>query len=247
MLSIVIPTFNEEESLPRLLASLKAQEFRDFEVVVADAKSADRTREIALAAGARVVDGGMPGAGRNRGAAVARGEAVLFLDADVVLPSPAFLRTAMAEFRRRKLGTATCRVDALSSRPVDKLFHGAFNAFMLVTERLAPHAPGFCIFARKDVHDAIRGFDEDIRLAEDHDYVTRAARAGMGRFGVLRGCRIPVSVRRFDRDGRFNTALKFMLCELYIRTRGPVKTDMFRYSFGHAPKAAKKERSVTSG
>jgi glycosyltransferase involved in cell wall biosynthesis len=233
MLSIVIPTRNEEEALPRLLASLAAQTFRDIEVIVADAASTDRTRQVAEDYGARVVKGGMPGAGRNRGAEAARGETLLFLDADVVLPEPTFLRTAMAEFRRRKLAAATCRITAMSDRPVDKLFHGAFNTLMLATERFAPHAPGFCIFARKEVHFAISGFDEEIRLAEDHDYVARAAEAGRGRFGVLRNCRIPVSVRRFDRDGRFNVAVKYVLCEIYMRTRGPVRDDFFRYTFGH--------------
>ncbi len=234
MLTVVIPTYNEEESLPALLASLKSQQFTDFEVVVADANSADRTREIALAAGARVVEGGKVARGRNRGAAAAKGDVVLFLDADVTLPHPWFLQMALGEFYERELVAATCKIEALSDRPVDKIFHGAFNAFMVATQRVLPHAPGFCIFARRDVHVAIAGFDEEIRLAEDHDYVLRASK--FGPFGVLRSCRIPVSVRRFDRDGRFNIAMKYLLCEVYMRTKGPVKTDIFKYTFGHAKK-----------
>ena len=76
--SVVIPTLNEERDLPVLLDSLKKQTFRDFEIIVGDAGSKDKTREIAESHGARVVQGGMPGVGRNRGAAVANGE-YLFL------------------------------------------------------------------------------------------------------------------------------------------------------------------------
>lgn len=60
-ISIVIPTLNEAAYLSTLLDSLKTQTFRGFEIIVADANSTDRTREIALEHGARVVQGGMPG------------------------------------------------------------------------------------------------------------------------------------------------------------------------------------------
>ena len=45
--SIIIPTFNEEEYLPILLESIKKQKFDDYEIIIADANSEDRTREIA--------------------------------------------------------------------------------------------------------------------------------------------------------------------------------------------------------
>jgi glycosyltransferase involved in cell wall biosynthesis len=66
--SIIIPTLNEEVLLPNLLRDLQAQTFRDFEVIVADAGSKDGTVDLAQSLGARVVPGGMPAVGRNRGA-----------------------------------------------------------------------------------------------------------------------------------------------------------------------------------
>ena len=57
-LSIIIPTYNEEEYLPKLLESIKMQDFTDYEVIVADANSKDNTRKIATDYGAKVVDGG---------------------------------------------------------------------------------------------------------------------------------------------------------------------------------------------
>ena len=47
ILSIIIPTYNEEEYLPLLLKSIKQQDFRDYEIIVADANSKDNTVKIA--------------------------------------------------------------------------------------------------------------------------------------------------------------------------------------------------------
>ena len=47
IISIIIPTYNEEEYLPVLLDSIKKQSYTDYEIIVADANSTDRTREIA--------------------------------------------------------------------------------------------------------------------------------------------------------------------------------------------------------
>lgn len=232
-LTIAIPALNEEKTLPILLRSIQEQRFTDYEVVIANSvRTTDRTAAVAEAFGARVVSPSpSPGAGRNVAARHAKGDILLFLDADVVLPNPEFLKSGIAEFERRGFGTATCRVDPLSKNVFDKAFHEAFNYFMAVTSDVLPHAPGFCIFARRSVHEAIGGFDEEIRLAEDHDYVYRASK--LAKFGLLKSCRIPVSVRRLERDGRFNILVKYVFAELYMRTKGQIKTDFFNYEFGY--------------
>ena len=170
-LSIVIPTKNEEENLSSLLHSIKAQAFADLEVIVADAKSTDRTRQIATDLGAHVVEGGMPGPGRNRGAAVAKGEFIAFFDADVYLPSNHFLEDCLAEMERKKLDIVTCKVKPLSRKPIDRALHEVYNAYAVMTEKIRPHAPGFCTLVRRSLHKAINGYDENIVFAEDHDYV----------------------------------------------------------------------------
>lgn len=230
VLTIVIPAKDEETYLPRLLASIRRQTLQPAEIIVADAFSTDRTREVAVSFGARVVDGGMPGPGRNRGAAHASTELILFLDADVELDDPTFLEQAVACMRDRKLDLATCDVFPLSDAPLDHVMHGAYNRYVRALGKAFPHAPGFCLLVRRSLHDAIGGFDESVTFCEDHDYARRGARAGS--FGFL-PFKVPVSVRRLDRDGRVNIALKFMLAELHLATLGPIKHDLFNYSFGH--------------
>ena len=130
MISIIIPTKNEEELLPTLLRSIKKQTLAPHEVIVADAYSDDNTRDIARSFGCKVIDGGMPGAGRNLGADVATGEFLLFLDADVELTDPRFLEKSTKEIKKKKLDFATCDVVAISDKKLDHLFHKVYNKYV---------------------------------------------------------------------------------------------------------------------
>ena len=90
MISIIIPALNEERSLPRTLASLHQQR-GDFEVIVVDGGSSDRTCEIAAAEPrVRLISSRRGRAAQmNAGALIARGDMLLFLHADTTLPQDA--------------------------------------------------------------------------------------------------------------------------------------------------------------
>ncbi|MFB3110649.1 MAG: glycosyltransferase family 2 protein, partial [Gemmatimonadales bacterium] len=89
--SLIIPAYNEEAYLPRLLdtVGIARAAYRDgpdaIEVIVADNGSTDATAEIARASGCRVVSVAkrVIAAARNGGAAVARGALLAFTDADM--------------------------------------------------------------------------------------------------------------------------------------------------------------------
>lgn len=230
-LTIVIPAKNEEATLPRLLESIRSQSYRDFEIVVADAGSTDATRSIAERFGAKVVEGGMPGPGRNRGAEAAEGEIIAFFDADVLLTSSRFLDDCLAEMDRKRIDVATCKVKPLSRRPIDRVMHEAYNAYATAMEKVRPHAPGFCILVKRHAHQGINGFDEDVVFAEDHDYVQRAQKQGYN-FGLLRSHPIAVSVRRLEKDGRLSIALKYIFVELRMFAKGSFKDMPFDYEMG---------------
>lgn len=238
MISIVIPAKNEEAYLPLLLASIKTQTLQPREVIVADANSDDRTRAIARNFGCTVVPGGMPGPGRNRGAEVASGEYLLFLDSDVQLLDENFLEHAVGELKERKLDFGACDVVPLSKKRIDRLAHKFYNHYARIAEPLFVHAPGFCLFARREMHRKINGFDETIKLCEDHDYGNRGSK--VGKFGFLKSVSVPVSIRRLDRDGRLNIAVKYALSELHFLTLGPIRHDKFNYTFGY-------DKQITEG
>lgn len=199
ILSIIIPTYNEEEYLPVLLESIKEQSFDDYEAIVADANSTDKTREIAKEYGCIVVDGGLPAVGRNNGAKVANGEYLLFLDSDLKLTED-YLRNVIYEFRMEKLGIAITQMLPLSNKIEDKLFHDFANYFMISVEHIKPHGAGcYGIIVKKDLHDKNDGFDESLTFGEDTDYIERLAKQEP--FKVLRNAKIGVSTRRLEEEG----------------------------------------------
>lgn len=238
MLSIVIPTYNEAKFLPLLLESIKKQTFKDYEVIVADAKSIDKTREIAGFYSCKVVEGGSPSVGRNRGAGAAKGDIILFLDADVVLERKDFLKTTVWEFQKKDFAIATCSIVPMSDKKIDKYLHKFYNNYTKILRPFLPHAPGFCIYVKKETHKQIGGFDEKIKLAEDHDYAMRSAKCG--KFGILKSALLSVSVRRLERDGRLSIACKYFLCGIYTITGRRVRSNLFNYTFGYSGNDIKK-------
>lgn len=244
-LSIIVPTLNEVARLPHLLEALKNQSRPPDEVVIADAGSKDGTVEMARGYGALVVPGGKPGPGRNAGAHAASGDLLLFLDADVI-PAPDFIEKLLAEFEQSGCVVATTLLETLNDEATasEKILVEAANVYIQALQYFSPHAPGFCILARRDIHQAINGFDEAVVLAEDFDYVQRAAK--FGRFGVMTSVHIPVSLRRVDEDGFFQVAFKYVWCEVYALAGRPIYSVPFEYKFGEhlPPGAAAAARSI---
>ncbi len=225
--SVVIPTKDEEKYLPKLLVILRTQTLQPKEIIVADACSTDATRDIALNLGARVVDGGLPSVGRNAGAAVASGELLLFLDADVDLSSNDIFERVISEFARRDLDLAT--VDVANNKISVKLY----NWYVRLWSAKHPHLPGFFILAKRTLHDKIKGFDETVIFLEDHDYGYRAVKQAGARFAFLNSARIGISFRRFARDGFIIPVTQYILAELYYFVFGPIRHNLFRYRFGY--------------
>ncbi len=235
-ISIIIPTYNEEEYLPKLLESIKSQDFTDYEVIVADAQSDDNTREIAKEYGCIVVEGGLPGPGRNRGAEVAQGEILLFLDSDLELTEN-YLSNVIEEFESEDLGIAITQMTPLSEKKRDKYLHDLANWFMIAVENIKPHGAGcYGIISKKELHDEVDGFDENLSFGEDTDYIERVAE--ISEFKVLRNARIGVSTRRLEEEGLY-TLLKQYGKSTVNDFRGKrTSAEDLGYEFGHDPIAA---------
>lgn len=233
MLSIIIPTLNEENYLPTLLDSIKKQNFTDYEIIVADAGSKDRTLEIARKYNCRTTAGGLPPKGRNNGAKIAKGDLFLFIDADSVLPEN-FFEKSLREFQQKKLGIATfCLLWGQRNKFLFLFSNIFYNFPIIVLEKILPHA-AVGILIKKELFKKLNGFDESIKICEDHSLSRKAAK--VGRYGILRSTKIFVSDRRFRNDGWIKTALKYFLCELHLIFLGPIRSDIFKYRFDHYKK-----------
>lgn len=235
-ISIIIPTYNEEEYLPKLLESIKSQDFTDYEVIVADAQSNDNTREIAKEYGCIVVEGGLPGPGRNRGAEVAKGEILLFLDSDLKLTEH-YLANVIEEFEGEDLGIAITQMTPLSEKKRDKYLHDLANWFMIAVENIKPHGAGcYGIISKRELHEEVNGFDEKLTFGEDTDYIERVAE--ISEFKVLRNAKIGVSTRRLEEEGLY-TLLKQYGKSTVNDFRGKrTSAEDLGYEFGHDPISA---------
>jgi len=206
--SVVIPTLNEEDALPRLLEDLVAQSERPDEVILVDGASDDATRDVFAAYVGRhpairwrMVEGPRDvGTQRNLGARHADGDLLCFIDADTRLP-PSFIATARAHADGSPDALWCPRFRPESPRLRYRLLYALFNAlFWLSTFWSKPSGGGMCIVARRRVLEAHR-FPEREHF-EDLRFITEAGRA-LG-YGILPAT-ATVSVRRYEHDGYLAT------------------------------------------
>lgn len=104
MLSIIIPTLNEEEHIGNTLESLRPQLSKEDEIIIVDSHSQDKTVEIAESFGAKVLTRPKNGNGlaKTEGAREARNEVVVFIDADTEVP-PDFVGRIKEHFKDPQL------------------------------------------------------------------------------------------------------------------------------------------------
>ena len=229
--SIVIPAKNEERYLPRLLKDLHQQTHVPEQIILADAQSTDRTREIGAEHGCLIVEGDMPGPGRNAGAKISTGEILLFLDADVQIRNRFFIEAALEEFNKQHFDLAAPDIHLIGGNRADKFGHDFYNFYVRLWGARWPHAPGFCTFIRRSLFEQIGGFDPSVILCEDHELAQRARKHG--KFGILESVSIGVTDRRLRRDGGLVVAAKYVLAELHMLILGPIRHNAFHYDFGY--------------
>lgn len=232
-LSIIIPTLNEEKYIGKLLTSLSDQTFKNFEVILVDSESEDKTVSIAKSykLSLTVVTEKRKGVGlaRNTGAKHAKSNTLLFLDADIILPRY-FLKDCLNEFEQRFLEVATATSIPISRELRIHLYFYIQNWTIIAGQYFSPLALGYCIFCTKRIHERINGFDENVILGEDTDYAERAGR--WGKFRILRSGKVRVSTRRFDKEGWYKVGLKYFGAGAYRIFKGNVESDTFKYHFG---------------
>ncbi len=232
MLSIIIPTLNEEKYIPGLLDQIFAQLPVGAEVIVSDGSSTDGTVGIAKRYGCYVVTSAIrsPGHQRNEGVKVANGKILLFLDADTRL-SDGFLAASLEEFEGRKLDVAGYYFTLDSPKLIYRLasYWGYINQFIL--HFFHPLSVGAGIMSRRTWHEKIGEFDESILFGEDHLYSCAIAHAG-GHYGLIRSKKILFNVRRFDREGPWVVCFKWYKLMFQYLLTGPIRKTDVQYEFG---------------
>ncbi len=218
LISIVIPTFQEEKYIEATLRRLKRVTSVSFETVVVDGGSTDRTVQKAKRWADKVlVTGRGISKARNLGAKHAEGEVLLFLDADVDAPSTAVERVLQALGDPRVVG-ATCKVMPRQSGVVDRIFFQFYNALLRSVCKIRPHSRGEFLAVKKKAFLAVNGFDEDLPCLEDHDLAYRLSR--LGKFVFVGDLTVYESMRRFRKLGISEVVGTWVVDYLFFLLRG---------------------------
>ena len=217
--SLVIPAYNEELLLPRLLDSVEvarrkyARGADAIEVIVADNASTDRTAEVARERGARVafVEKRAIAASRNGGARAARGEVLCFIDADSVVHPDTFNEIDRVLTERIVGGATGLRIDKRTAGRVLTFWFliaiGSVLRPLLLREWPRANIDAGVVFLRQNDFDAIGGYREYRLLGEDVQLLIDMSRLGRPRGQRLaRSNRTPAtfSTRKFDKHGEWH-------------------------------------------
>lgn len=198
LISIIIPAVNEGEHLGATLSALAGVD--GIEPIMVDGGSRDNTREIAAAAGARVIST-PPGRAlqMNAGAAAARGELLLFLHADSLLPT-GFADRIRQTLKEPQVAAGAFRLainaPGLSMRILERLIYWRSICLQMVYGDQA-------LFMTREMFQAVGAFPE-MPIMEDFECIRRLRRRG--RIAILPQTVI-TSARRWQRLGLIRTTV----------------------------------------
>jgi len=180
LVSVVIPAFNGvARYLDQAIASVFAQTFRDFELIVADDASTDDTARLVLRHSRvryyRRPENGGQAAARNDGARLAQGTFLAFLDQDD-LWEPSFLECTIAQLEAApQAALVHCDGYQVNERNEPLHYDAAMKHRPTITQVLrGGHdvATSGTLF-RKSSFDAVGGYDESLAIWEDIDLAIR--------------------------------------------------------------------------
>ena len=239
--SIVIPVLNEENYLPKLLFCLEKQTEKSFEVIVVDGRSEDRTVEIVKKFCKKnqqnfnstliISDKRNVSFQRNRGADIAKGEYLVFFDADVLLPEN-YLQKIKENITTNKIDFLTTWNETDSDKQQDKIIALLTNFMFEAAHFLSfDFVPGFNIIVKKNIFTKVGGFDENVVHAEDHDLARRLKEHGY-ELTILKEPKITFSLRRLKREGTLNVLRKYAKATMHVFLKGPITREIFEYQMG---------------
>lgn len=229
--TVVIPTLNEEKHLPNLLGDLEKQTFKNFAILVVDANSEDRTRDIAgefegLTGKVKVLISPEKNVSyqRNLGAKNSQTDWIIFMDADNRIP-----KNFLAGVRHHAL---TLEPDILSTwlKPdtninQDKFTATLMNIFMdLNKNSKAPYVMESMILVKKKSFEKLKGFDTTVAWREGEDLLKRAHKLGL-KFEFVRTPRYKYSFRRFKKSGSRKMFQAMIKMEILRITKGKLPED----------------------
>lgn len=205
MISIIIPVFNEEEHIGGLIRYLKKKCLVDTpsEIIVIDGGSEDRTVDIAVEAGARVINASKKGRARqmNEGYKSSKGDTLYFLHADSIPPVTLATDITRAVKQGYEAGCYQLRFDD-DSRLLR--LYGWFTRFDIPAFRFGDQS----LFVTRRLFEKSGMFSESLILMEDNEFIGRLRKHGS--FRILPGI-LTTSARKYRDNGNLRLQLIYTL------------------------------------
>ena len=188
IISIIIPTFKEGSFIERTLQNFKELSI-PHEIIITDGGSTDETLTIARTYTDKIVVWDKPrrqtfGEAKNAGAALASGTYLVFIDADVLIPSPqSFFEEMLRAFETSQslvAATAPLKPYLENKSLADAFFSAPLNYFYIVSNNVfrIGNSSGEFQMVRVDVFREIGGFEEQLAAGEDNELFRRLATTG---------------------------------------------------------------------
>jgi glycosyltransferase involved in cell wall biosynthesis len=185
VISVIIPVFNDPDGLNDTLESLLLQDFpkNEYEIIIVDNGSTDNTRNVGnefskkypLLTTLLIEDKIRSSyAARNKGIAVARGELISFIDADITVRYD-WLRNIREIFDRKHIDCLGCNVRLYSTRKSIASLYNLLRDFTIKSDiEEAHYIPTCCLTVRREVFNKIGLFDSRLRSGGDWEFGNRA-------------------------------------------------------------------------
>ncbi|MBM4166087.1 MAG: glycosyltransferase [Ignavibacteria bacterium] len=222
--SIIIPTLNEEKLLEKLLSQITDEIKSTFqlEIIVSDGGSTDSTISIAkkysdVIVQKEIIENENIAIGRNRGAKIANGEILVFLNADTQFQNAKeFFREVIFIFEKQNIVGITCSVYVVPKEELfgDRIIHFVINHWFWFLNLVGiGMGRGECHVVKKEIFQQLHGYNERMSAGEDFEFFTRLKNKGELKF--LRNIVVYESPRRYRKYGYMKVLFQWFLNAMY--------------------------------
>lgn len=210
IISIIIPTLNEEKLILQVLKQFNGDLKRKYnlEIIVSDGGSRDSTLQIAEELTDKVLEHNKNfkqniSQGRNQGALNSKGDVLIFLNADTLISDVnLFFEKVIKELVNDDIVAITCPVKVFKNeeKMIDKVFHFMYNNYVrLLNGFVMGMGRGECHIIKRKAFEDTGGYNENMFAGEDFDLYKRLKSVGKIKF--IKDIVIYESPRRYRKFG----------------------------------------------
>jgi glycosyltransferase involved in cell wall biosynthesis len=223
--SVIVPAFNEEKFLVATLESVRKQNYKNFELIVKDGLSKDKTVAIAERYADKVFSEKDVSAGdaRNQGATYAEGDILVFVDADTLL-APDAIERIVEDFEKPNVTLVfpkylpkkeVLKIEGRKMQMPRRLDTFWFSLENLARNYVDKYAGGMCMACEAKTFRKIGGFNEELKVCEDIEISYRLRKKGC----VIYDHNIVAypSARRYVKMGFIRTLLTYFFYSIQWR------------------------------